>query len=430
MSSAGEVVLGVVLAAIGACCLALAMSVQRYALKTPPPVPFLFGYKLGQFWVWFCGLLIYWVANGLFAVSLIYAPLALLGAIFTTLLVWNLLFGRLLLREHITKIKAAGAMLIMVGVALIGVATPTVPTDYSVELVESFLKDTEGLSYLLTLIIIVIISVVAIAVFEYKYPLPEEEEEEEEEEKLNELEIEQIDSEIKHISSGVSLHSPKTSAESVRQDLSGRLETLGARKSTSKRRRSRHMNMSVSIVYSMRRKNTQYITNTLMRSNGFHMASSRKSRIESGFMVDLSRQVIEHRVEKNTDTPAWLEKLMGVVYPGSLGLDEGIGHLAMKSFMALLSTCGDTNDCGAAILWGMIALWLVSSLATLWWLQTVFRRYDVTQALPIEYGAVMACDALSAIIFYKEDHYMENWQLAVTLGGLVVIIIGILVGRC
>lgn len=414
MSSAGEVVLGVVFAGIGACCLALAMSVQRYALKTPPPVPFLFGSHLGQFWVWFCGLLIYWVANGLFAVSLIYAPLALLGAIFTTLLVWNLLFGRLLLGEHISMIKASGAMLIMVGVALIGVATPTVPTDYSVELVESFLKDSEGAAYLSTLVIIVLISVAAICVFEHQYPLPEEEEDLET--PLNELELETTVS-AKSISP-MSLHSFK----------SGGRESHGGHLSTRKRSRTRNMNMSVSIVYSMKRKNTQFITNTLMRSNGFHVVGTK----HSGMMAEMSRQIIEieQKIEKNPDTPAWLETVMGVVYPGSLGLDEGIGHLAMKAFMALLSTCGDTNDCGAWILWSMILLWLFSSLATLWWLQTVFRRYDVTQALPIEYGAVMACDALSAIIFYKEDHYMESWQLAVTLSGLGVIILGILVGRC
>jgi len=441
MSTAGEVVFGVVLAAIGACCLALAMSVQRYALKTPPPVRFLFGSELGQFWVWFCGLVVYWVANGLFAVSLIYAPLALLGAIFTTLLVWNLLFGRLLLDEHITKIKASGAMLIMVGVALIGVATPTVPTDYSVELVESFLKDTEGLVYLFTLVIIVLLSVVAIAIFEKWYPLPKEEEEEELEH-LDELELEPTESAVKpglslHLHSSRSAVKSGSSLHSLRS--ADRFSIQSGRQSGSKRRRTRNMNMSVSIVYSLKKKNTQYITNTLMRTNGFRMVQSKSSsRLQSkslsspdsGLMVDLTKKFIEQKLENNPDTPPWLEKLMGVVYPGSLGLDEGIGHLAMKAFMALLSTCGDTDDCGAWILWLMIGLWLVSSLATLWWLQTVFRRYDVTQALPIEYGAVMACDALSAIIFYKEVDYMEDWQLAVTVGGLVVIFIGILVGRC
>jgi len=405
MSFSEEVFLGVVIAAIGACCLALAMSVQRYGLKTPPPVPFL-GFQLPQFWVWFSGLLIYWVANGLFAISLIYAPLALLGAIFTTLLVWNLLFGWLLLDETITVIKAVGAMLIMVGVALIGIATPTVPSDYSVALVEGYLNDTVGAVYLGTLIAIVIICVMAIAFFEHKYPLPETE-------VLSML-----------IEATGTLNEPPTSL------ISPSCSTKDSKRHPTSTRWTRGRSMTTSIKITLKKKNTLYLTETLMRRNALRIVEEFSPKT-NGLMVDLSRQMtIEHVLDKNEETPSLLEKLMGVVYPGSLGLDEGIGHLAMKAFMALLSTCGDNNECGAAILWGMITLWLVSSLATLWWLQNVFRRYDVTQALPIEYGAVMACDALSAIIFYKENEYMEDWQLALTLAGLVVIIIGILIGRC
>lgn len=406
MSSSEEVVLGVVLAAIGASCLALAMSVQRYGLKTPPPVPFL-GFHLPQFWVWFSGLLIYWVANGLFAVSLIYAPLALLGAIFTTLLVWNLLFGWLLLGETITVIKAVGAMLIMVGVALIGIATPTVPSDYSVALVEGYFNDAGGAVYVGTLVAIVIFCVFAIAVFEHKYPLPEEKES---------VSLMFIPTETSHTSPA------STIRKSVHRD---------SQICPTSTHYPRGQSMSRSIAVTLKKRNTQYLTETLMRNNALRINIISFTNSATGMMVDISRQImIEHVLEKNEETPVWLEKWMGVVYPGSLGLDEGIGHLAMKAFMALLSTCGDNNECGAAILWVMIILWVVSSLATLWWLQTVFRRYDVTQALPIEYGAVMACDALSAIIFYKENEYMEDWQLALTLSGLMVIIIGILVGRC
>jgi len=405
MSSTGEVVLGVVLASIGACCLAFAMSVQRYGLTTPPPVPFLFGFKIGQFWVWFSGLLIYWVANGLFALSLIYAPLALLGAIFTTLLVWNLLFGWLLLNEGITAIKAAGAMFIMVGVALIGVATPSVPNDYSVSLIESYLSDTNGAVYLGTLVTIVLICIIIIAVFECKYPLPEPE--------IPSMELELSDP-----------------GETVSVLPSSLMDHKFSAKN-SKRRHTRSRTVTRSIVHSLKKKNTLFLTETLMRNNGLvKLEEFNPKPSVAGMMVEISRQiVIKHRLEKNEKTPPWLENIMGVVYPGSLGLDEGIGHLAMKAFMALFSTCGDKDECGAAILWGMVTIWLVSSLATLWWLQTVFRRYDVTQALPIEYGAVMACDALSAIIFYKEDDYMEDWQFYLTLTGLVVIILGILVGR-
>merc|ERR1719285_497067 len=160
------------------------------------------------------------------------------------------------------------------------------------------------------------------------------------------------------------------------------------------------------------------------------LADISKEVIDSEGMAAISKQiVIKHRLLMNDKTPPWLNSIMGVIYPGSLGIDEGIGHLAMKAFMALLSTCGDNGECGSAILWGMVSLWLVTSLGTLWWLRTVFRRYDVTQALPIEYGAVVACDTLSAIIFYDEFMYMEDWQIIVTLIGVIVIIVGIIVGR-
>merc|ERR1719285_1350506 len=151
------------------------------------------------------------------------------------------------------------------------------------------------------------------------------------------------------------------------------------------------------------------------------LADISKEVSDSVGMAAISKQiVIKHRLLMNDKTPAWLNSIMGVIYPGSLGIDEGIGHLAMKAFMALLSTCGDNGECGSGILWGMIGLWLGTSLATLWWLRTVFRRYDVTQALPIEYGGVMACDALSAIIYYGENDYMEKWQLILTFVGVVV----------
>lgn len=405
---------GVIFAAIGAACLALAMSVQRYGLKTAPPVPFLCGYGLPQFWVWFSGLLIYWVANGLFAVSLIYAPLALLGAIFTTLLVWNLLFGWWLLDEKITAVKSAGALLIMVGVSLIGIATPgDIPTEYSVQLVESFLNDPIGAAFLGTLIGVVVICVIIIAVFEKKYPLPDDTED------VTDVELEAPASGTPTDPSALSGSTNPTFRSQVISEGNQSPGNLGH--STYRRRTT----LTSTFKESVKSKNTVFFTSQLMRRNGLKSIAPPKD----GF-CEVSRQIqIEAIIEKNVNTPSWVDSLMGVVYPGSLGLDEGIGHLAMKSFMALLTTCGDSDECGAPILWGMIMIWLASSLGTLWWLQTVFRRYDVTQALPIEYGAVMACDALSAIVFYKENIYMKTWQLVMVLTGVGVIFLGIIVGR-
>jgi len=382
---AGEEVLGVLFAGLGAAALALAMSVQRYALTTPPPVPCLCGLRLSQFSVWFMGLLIYWVANGLFAVALIFAPLALLGAIFTTLLIWNLVFGRLLLGEKLTLMKVLGALCIMVGVSLIGIATPTdIPTEYTAEEAEAYLKETTGVVYLLILIVIVILSVLAIALFECKYPLADSEEPER----------------------GITELDP--SAGLIR-------------------RRSTQVMPSLSDL-----------TTKLMLRQGLHVVkegeinsmTGMSKEVESEGLAAVSKHIhIKRLQEKNEKTPRWMDRVMAVIYPGSLGIDEGIGHLAMKSFMAVMSTCGNSNGCSTEIFWGMVFLWLGSSLATLWWLRTVFRRYDVTQALPIEYGAVMIVDALSALIYYNEDSYMTQSQLLMVIAGLCVIVLGIMIGR-
>jgi len=374
MAGGGDVVFGVLLAGIGAMFLALAMSVQRYALTTPPPVPCLCGSEQSQFVVWFSGLLIYWVANGLFAVALPFAPLALLGGVFTTLLVWNLVFGKFLLGETITPTKIAGACLIMVGVGIIGAATPSgeIPTEYNRAQGEAFIKDAGGLAYLIVLVLIVLACVVLIMWFEKKYPLPSD-----------------VDEDL--------TLSPKVS-EIKETGLAGLTELL------------------------LKRNGLKKIEDKPPAS----LAEASAEVCKNTGMAAMSKKIaIVQHLEKNDNTPPWLNDLMGVVYPGSLGLDEGIGHLAMKSFTALLA--GGEFDQG--ITWGMIVMWAVSSLATLWWLQTVFRRYDVTQALPIEYGAVMVTDTLSSFLYYKEGTYMSNTQTILVIIGMCVVVIGIAVGR-
>jgi len=61
-------------------------------------------------------------------------------------------------------------------------------------------------------------------------------------------------------------------------------------------------------------------------------------------------------------------------------------------------------------------------------MRTVFKRYETTIALPIEYGAVMAVNAMSGLIFYKESKYMETWQIILMSLGIFIIVIGIMVG--
>ena len=95
--------------------------------------------------------------------------------------------------------------------------------------------------------------------------------------------------------------------------------------------------------------------------------------------------------------------------------------------MSMFAECG--LGCGHWIFPAAALLWIVTGLATLLWLNVVFRRYETTLALPIEYGAVQVCAVCSGLIFYDEVDAMAAWQLGVCIFGALVILFGVGVGR-
>lgn len=48
-----------------------------------------------------------------------------------------------------------------------------------------------------------------------------------------------------------------------------------------------------------------------------------------------------------------------------------------KASISMLDTCGAAGECGAPTLGAFLAVWVGASVATLWWLRTVFIRYHV-----------------------------------------------------
>jgi len=390
--------LGIILAAIGAALLALGMGVQRYAFTKEPLVPFL-GWQLPSFWVWLVGLLIYFAANGLYAVSLSFAPLSLLAGIFTTLLLWNLYIGKRLLNEELTPQKKYGAFVVMLGVIMTASATSDqVPTEFSVEEIQGLFLCVSGTVYITLLGLVIHICVAIIALFEKRYPL-----EKRESEMLEDLQVESCKK--------ITFAKTETSGEKAIQTI-----TLGQGRTP--------LNESVSESTP----HTRTLPYKLHRSLTMSFGSRDTAPLSNYIRTRSSFYAKPEEVQKNQKVPSWLDKCMALIYPGSLGLDEGVAHLSMKAFMALIWQCGKTGTCGEPIIYIMFGLWSVTSLATLWWMRTVFKRYEITKALPIEYGAVMAVNAMSGLIFYKESKYMETWQITLMSVGVFVIVIGLMVG--
>ena len=75
----------------------------------------------------------------------------------------------------------------------------------------------------------------------------------------------------------------------------------------------------------------------------------------------------------------------------------------------------------AALRWG-------TSLATGLWLIFVFRRYEATVALPIEYGVCTALDVISGLVFYVEYEQMSSAQLGLVVGGTASCLVGVAIG--
>ena len=131
--------------------------------------------------------------------------------------------------------------------------------------------------------------------------------------------------------------------------------------------------------------------------------------------------------------PAWIMPVLAIVYPGSLGLDEASADLMIRAWSSMLGMCSRGEgcaDCGTPVFWGTVSAWTVLAFGgSLLWMPVVYKRFEVSVALPVEYGAVNFGAVAVALGFYDEHLYMESWQLALQLVGCALILLGIGIGQ-
>lgn len=109
-----SLVRGILLCQLSAAMYALGVCTQRYALSSP-------NVKRRNLW-WAGGIVVYSIANMLYCVTLTLAPLSLMSAVFTSLLIYNAVLSQMILGETITRWAAFGQLLVVVGIISNGVA--------------------------------------------------------------------------------------------------------------------------------------------------------------------------------------------------------------------------------------------------------------------------------------------------------------------
>eukprot|EP00812_Abedinium_dasypus_P013486 NODE_698_length_1401_cov_248.054978.p1 GENE.NODE_698_length_1401_cov_248.054978~~NODE_698_length_1401_cov_248.054978.p1 ORF type:complete len:427 (+),score=109.13 NODE_698_length_1401_cov_248.054978:83-1282(+) len=361
------------------------MVVQRHALSYPEPSVPLLCFKLPRNVAWLVGLIGYALANGLYGAALQLGPFALLASVFTTLLVFNMIFARLLLGEELTQPRIAGSLLVCLGVALITVATPSgVKTDFTPSDGEELFSRPAGAIYMCVLLLGVLGSVLPMCWYERRYPI----------------------SHIREARAGAEpAAAPELPASSAGRVV-GILDTIPVEART----------VSASPP----------TTPSTSASSAQHAAAPGSAwEAHAADAAKPAPPPLSPLPEAPRLPPAHLDLLMGLIYPGSLGLDEGICHLTMKLTISMLAHCSEEDACLNAVVLFSTILWASASVATLWWMRTVFQRYEITQALPVEYGSVNIASICSGLIFYGEGKYMDAWQLALVIVGIFVIAAGI-----
>ena len=454
--------LGIILSLGAGCLVALSMVTQRYALSHEDYlVPVLKIWRLPRPAVWFLGLIIYGAANGLYCMAQVCGPLSLISSFFTLLLVFNLVFAKLILGEELTKPKLAGAGLVLLG-ALISVlgqpgtyGNPT-PVDFPVPLVEALLVAPVGLTWFSLVIVSFLACTVAIIWFEKTYGLKEDEEE------MREIRRQSLAANIilagKH-----SVAFSQTPAQlrwkktATAFKTAARMNSLGSMSKILEAAKEQGEGGGEEGGGGgggpLKELNVQLPTPTAPVEEpeaapppAAAAAAPPPPETEApaepppsppnggngknGHGNGKGKGKKKKKPSKPLP-PASLNLVFSLIYPASLGLLEGISHLTLKAFMSMNKECfelGWPKQCyGSFVVWLFTVLFIGASLSTVIWLKIVFTRYETTTALPIEYGTVCACSVITGLLFYNEVQYMHTWQVGLCILAVFVVLSGVAV---
>jgi hypothetical protein len=147
-------------AALGAC----SMNIQQLSLtsETLPPL------KKNLFW--FLGLVLYLISQLISVAAVGYAPLALVAALFTTMLFFDVIIARCFLKKTFTTQHMCGIGTIVISVTLIAVFAPQDEYDVTAPCMYDWLKTWSGVVSLCFLFCILLSCAFTCVWFNNKYP--------------------------------------------------------------------------------------------------------------------------------------------------------------------------------------------------------------------------------------------------------------------
>ncbi|KAL1507740.1 hypothetical protein AB1Y20_007352 [Prymnesium parvum] len=165
MATAYEVYLGVVLLESSVCLITLGLNIQRLALSKIPPEQRFCGRRLStQNFVWFGGLMVYFCANIIYTIALVFAPASLCATLASTIILANGICSRFLLHERLYQADWQGGAAITIGIVVAASAAPYNSMTYNaVELSDLFMAPQSLISLGSTFTLLVVLAIGVLA---------------------------------------------------------------------------------------------------------------------------------------------------------------------------------------------------------------------------------------------------------------------------
>jgi len=388
-----DYIIGCHLAVLAGALVALSMVINRYSLAHATThrircIPFV----VQPWMVWIFAMIIYNIgATALASVAQLYIPLSLFAVLFVTLLVVNLVLARWMLGEKVTPPKVSGALIILAGAAMAAVGTPTdrvaLQDSYPCtdglpcvgDHVADLAKAPAAVALYTSLAAITITSVISIIIMECKYPAAD----------LKRTAPSFGSAAERHPKLEVLQTTPTPAARLAHDDS---LPSSHARSVTSSMPETESASLEAATPASLVRDDVAV---------GSMNSSSSKSFLPERWLAYILCTEGTPADQPPSLAPWWLERVMAFVYPFSMGVDEGIAHLFLRAEVAMNTQCNLGGCSSAAFIVSAAVRWSCS-LATSFWLIVVFRRYEVSISLPIEYGTATVINVISGLVFHRE----------------------------
>eukprot|EP00811_Abedinium_folium_P034752 NODE_7608_length_1564_cov_5.897008.p1 GENE.NODE_7608_length_1564_cov_5.897008~~NODE_7608_length_1564_cov_5.897008.p1 ORF type:complete len:520 (+),score=108.61 NODE_7608_length_1564_cov_5.897008:176-1561(+) len=383
--------------------MAFSTVLQRYVLSYPERSVPLLGLVLPRNAAWLVALMCFAFGNCLYGASLQLGPFALLASVFTTMLVFNLLFAHLILGEKLTKPTIAACFLVCLGVTLSAIATPKgMKIGFTPSDAEELYSRPVGAIYISVLALGALGCVPLMCWYERRHPIT---------------------------------HIRKASAGAQRE--ASRLPPAAEACADAQREASRLPPAAEApdAVLDIRGAADRDNGGPHPRddANGQELP---RAEVAPPSPTETQAQPagpgpapLSMPAEAPRMVPAHLDAIMGLIYPGSLGLVQGFHHLTMKLTYSLMGHCWTEGACWSAVFCLSAAALVTASVMTLLWLRVVLHRFETTKALPVQYGTVNVVSVCSGLIFFQEGQYMGAWQLALCAVSIFIIVVGIQLSR-